>query len=143
MNRINWIFEQNNSFGLDGSTKKGIFHDYEFDIRYDCVQTKTKPNCGLVLWISKSSIKIPVRGGGMTSCIDHRFGNSVEELVSMAEEFLQQEADKFNTNQETNPQQKDFKTVAAEYYLAIATGELPRMPFDESTKILEFFKARQ
>jgi hypothetical protein len=50
MKPIIWT-EQSNFFGLDYSSKKGVFHDYEFDIRYDYEgDPKVKPeNCGLYL----------------------------------------------------------------------------------------------
>jgi hypothetical protein len=52
MKPIIWT-EQSNFFGLDYSSKKGVFHDYEFDIRYDYEgDPKVKPeNCGLYLTI--------------------------------------------------------------------------------------------
>lgn len=59
MNPIIWT-EQNKSFGLDYSSKKGKFHDYDFDIRYDYDgDPKIKPeNCILFLCISKAKKKL-------------------------------------------------------------------------------------
>ena len=48
MKPIVWT-EQNEFFGLDYSSKKGIFHDYEFDIRYDYEgNPKIKPYLSLI-----------------------------------------------------------------------------------------------
>lgn len=59
MDLINWI-EQDKFFGLDFSTKKGKFKDYEFDIRYDYDgKPNIKPeNCGLCLVIYKNRSKV-------------------------------------------------------------------------------------
>lgn len=85
MNPIVWV-EQSSFFGLDHSTKKGKFHDYEFDIRYDYDgDPKIKPeDCGLVLWIFKANKRI-----GST------FGRSVKSLTTNAEMYLERERQKF------------------------------------------------
>ena len=85
MKPITWI-EQEKSFGLDHSSKQGIFHDYNFDIRYDYDgDSKIKPeNCNLNLTISKGRIKI-----------ESKLGKSIKALVTFSEKFLQNEREKF------------------------------------------------
>ena len=85
MNPIIWT-EQNELFGIDYSSKKGIFHDYEFDIRYDYDgECKVKPeNCGLYLTVFKNKNKV-------TS----KFGFTIEALVKFSENYLLEEQKKF------------------------------------------------
>lgn len=85
MNSIIWT-EQNELFGLDYSSKKGKFHDYEFDIRYDYDgDPKIKPeNCGLHLTIHKGKL-----------VITSKLGSTIEELVKFSEKYLLEEQKKF------------------------------------------------
>jgi hypothetical protein len=85
MNPIIWT-EQNEFFGLDYSSKKGTFHDYEFDIRYDCDgELKVKPeNCGLYLTVFKNKNKVA-----------SKFGFTIEALVKFSENYLLEEQKKF------------------------------------------------
>lgn len=85
MKPIIWT-EQNEFFGLDYSSKRGKFHDYEFDIRYDYDgDPKTKPeNCGLHLTVHKGQGKIA-----------SKFGNTIEQLVKFSEKYLLEEQKKF------------------------------------------------
>ena len=85
MNPIIWT-EQNENFGLDYSSKKGKFHDYEFDIRYDCDgESKVKPeDCGLHLTIFKNKNKV-----------DSILGFTIEALVKFSENYLLKEKEKF------------------------------------------------
>ena len=85
MKPIDWV-EQNSFFGLSHSSKKGKFHDYEFDIRYDYDgNPRVRPeNCGLHLTIFKNKIKIA-----------SQFGSSVEELVKFSEHYLKKEKEMF------------------------------------------------
>jgi hypothetical protein len=85
MNPIIWT-EQNQLFGLDYSSKKGTFHDYEFDIRYDCDgECKVKPeNCGLYLTVFKNKNKVA-----------SKFGFTIEALVKFSENYLLEEQKKF------------------------------------------------
>lgn len=85
MDSIIWT-EQNNFFGIDYSSKKGKFHDYDFDIRYDYDgQPKVKPeNCGLYLTIFKNNSKIA-----------SKFGYTKEALVKFSEHYLLKEKEMF------------------------------------------------
>jgi hypothetical protein len=85
MNQIIWT-EQNELFGLDYSSKKGKFHDYEFDIRYDYDgDPKIKPeNCRLFLIIFKANTRI-----------GSAFGISIKALTTNAEMYLERERQKF------------------------------------------------
>jgi hypothetical protein len=85
MNSIEWT-EQDKLFGLDHSSKKGKFHDYEFDIRYDYDGDPiVKPeNCGLCLTISKNK-----------SIIASKFGHTIEALVKYSEHYLLKEKEMF------------------------------------------------
>ena len=85
MNLITWT-EQNEFFGLDYSSKKGKFHDYEFDIRYDYDgDPKIKPeNCGLHLTIFKNKNKV-----------DSILGFKIDVLVMFSENYLLKEKEKF------------------------------------------------
>jgi len=85
MNPIVWT-EQDEKFGLDYSSKKGKFHDYEFDIRYDYDgDSKVKPeNCRLYLTISKNKSKIA-----------SKFGYTIEALVKYSEHYLLKEKEMF------------------------------------------------
>lgn len=85
MDSIIWT-EQNNFFGIDYSSKKGKFHDYDFDIRYDYDgQPKVKPeNCGLYLTVFKNNSKV-----------DSKFGFTIESLTKYSEHYLQKEKEKF------------------------------------------------
>lgn len=85
MKPIIWT-EQNSLFGLDYSSKKGKFHDYDFDIRYDYEgDPKIKPeNCELCLTIYKGKGRII-----------SRFGSTIEELVRFSEYYLLKEKEKF------------------------------------------------
>jgi hypothetical protein len=85
MNPIIWT-EQNEFFGLDYSSKKGTFHDYEFDIRYDCDgELKVKPeNCGLYLTVFKNKNKVA-----------SKFGFTIEALVKFSKNYLLEEQKKF------------------------------------------------
>lgn len=85
MKQIIWT-EQSSLFGLDYSSKKGKFHDYDFDIRYDYDgDPKIKPeNCGLNLTIFKRKCRIL-----------SRFGSTIEELVKFSEYYLLNEKEKF------------------------------------------------
>lgn len=85
MKPIIWT-EQNEFFGLDYSSKKGKFHDYEFDIRYDYDgDPKIKPeNCGLHLTVHKGKGKIA-----------SKFGSTIEQLVKFSEHYLLKEKEIF------------------------------------------------
>ena len=85
MKSIDWI-EQSSFFGLDYSSKKGKFHDYDFDIRYDYdCDPRIKPeNCGLYLTISKNKSKIA-----------SKFGYTIEALVKYSEHYLLKEKEMF------------------------------------------------
>lgn len=85
MNSIIWT-EQNELFGLDYSTKKGKFHDYEFDIRYDYDgDPKIKPeNCGLHLTVFKNNNRVAFK-----------FAFTIEALVKFSENYLLEEQKKF------------------------------------------------
>ena len=85
MNLIIWT-EQNENFGLDYSSKKGKFYDYEFDIRYDYDgDPKIKPeDCGLHLTVFKNNNKV-----------DSKFGFTIESLVKFSENYLLKEKEKF------------------------------------------------
>jgi hypothetical protein len=85
MNPISWT-EQKEFFGLDYSSKKGTFHDYEFDIRYDYDgNPKIKPHyCGLHLTIFKNKSKV-----------GSKYGHSIEYLVKHSENYLLKEKEKF------------------------------------------------
>jgi hypothetical protein len=85
MKPIVWT-EQNEFFGLDYSSKKGIFHDYEFDIRYDYEgNPKIKPYyCGIFLTIFKNNSKV-----------GSKYGHSIETLVRYSEIYLENEKQKF------------------------------------------------
>ena len=85
MNPIVWK-EQDEKFGLDYSSKKGKFHDYEFDIRYDYDgDPRIKPeNCTLFLCVFKANTRI-----GST------FGVSIKALTTNAEMYLERERQKF------------------------------------------------
>ena len=86
MKQIIWT-EQSSLFGLDHSSKKGKFQDYDFDIRYDYDgDPRIKPeNCGLYLTIFK-------RKGRIIS----RFGSTIEELVKFSEHYLLKEKEMFS-----------------------------------------------
>jgi len=85
MKPILWV-EQDNFFGLNSSSKQGIFFDYNFDIRYDYDgDPKQKPEkCGFNLTIHKSGIKI-----------ESKLGNSISFLVRYSEKYLESEKEKF------------------------------------------------
>jgi hypothetical protein len=85
MKPIIWI-EQDNLFGLNHSSKQGLFHDYNFDIRYDYDgDPKIKPNdCGLNLTIIKSGVKV-----------ESKLGKTIKSLVKYSELFLEKEKEKF------------------------------------------------
>lgn len=85
MNPIIWT-EQNELFGIDYSSKKGKFHDYEFDIRYDYDgDPKIKPeNCGLYLTVFKNNNKVA-----------SKFGSTIEHLVKFSQHYLLEEQKKF------------------------------------------------
>lgn len=85
MNSIIWT-EQNDFFGIDYSSKKGKFHDYDFDIRYDYDgDPKAKPeNCGLSLTILKNNSKV-----------GFRFGFTKEALIKFYEHYLEKEKEKY------------------------------------------------
>lgn len=86
MKDIIWT-EQHINFGLDYSTKKGKFHDYSFDIRYDYDgKSKFKPkNCGLTLIMCKNKTQFY-----------STFGPNIDILVKYCENFLQKEKLKFS-----------------------------------------------
>ena len=85
MNPIIWT-EQNENFGLDYSSKKGKFYDYEFDIRYDYYgDPKIKPeDCGLHLTIFKNKNRV-----------DSILGFTIEALVKFSENYLLEEQKNF------------------------------------------------
>lgn len=85
MKSIIWT-EQNDFFGIDYSSKKGKFHDYEFDIRYDYDgDPKLKPeDCGLYLTVFKNNNKV-----------DSKLGFTVESLVRYSINYLYEEQKKF------------------------------------------------
>lgn len=85
MNPLIWT-EQNELFGLDYSSKKGKFNDYEFDIRYDYDgDPKLKPeDCGLHLTIFKNKNKV-----------DSVIGFTIESLTKYSEHYLEKEKEKF------------------------------------------------
>ena len=85
MKPIAWV-EQSIFFGLDYSSKKGKFHDYEFDIRYDYDgDPKIEPEkCGLHLTVYKNNGKVA-----------SKFGFTIEELVKFSETYLLKEQEKF------------------------------------------------
>lgn len=85
MKPILWV-EQDNFYGLDHSSKQGLFFDYNFDIRYDYDgDPKQKPEkCGFSLTIHKSGIKI-----------ESKLGNSIKTLVKYSEKYLEIEKEKF------------------------------------------------
>ena len=85
MNPIVWT-GQSNFFGLDYSSKKGKFHDYDFDIRYDYDgDPKIEPQeCGLHLTIFKNNAKVA-----------SKFGFTIEVLVRFSETYLLREQEKF------------------------------------------------
>lgn len=85
MKSIIWT-EQNELFGLDYSSKKGKFHDYEFDIRYDYDgDPRIKPeDCGLYLTVFKNNNKVA-----------SKLGFTVESLVRYSINYLYEEQKKF------------------------------------------------
>ena len=85
MKPIIWT-EQSNFFGLDYSSKKGIFYDYEFDIRYDYdgEPNEEPEDCGFYLTVYKNK-------GKVTS----KFGFTIEALVKFSETYLLREQEKF------------------------------------------------
>ena len=85
MKAIDWV-EQNSFYGLDHSSKKGKWHDYVFDIRYDYDgDPRIKPeNCGLCLTIHKNGAKV-----------DSKFGSTIEQLVKFSENYLLKEKERF------------------------------------------------
>ncbi len=85
MKPIVWV-EQGVFYGLDHSSKKGKFHDYEFDIRYDYEgDPRIKPeNCGLYLTIYKGKGRIA-----------SKFGSTIEQLVKFSEQYLLKEKEMF------------------------------------------------
>ena len=87
MKSIVWA-EQSSFYGLDHSSKKGKFHDYKFDIRYDYEgDPRIKPeNCGLYLTIYKGKGRIA-----------SKFGSTIEQLVKFSEYYLLKEKEMFIT----------------------------------------------
>ena len=85
MKPIDWV-EQSSFFGLDHSSKKGKFHDYDFDIRYDYDgDPRIKPeNCGLYLTVYKNNGRVA-----------SKFGSNIEQLVKFSENYLLKEKEKF------------------------------------------------
>lgn len=85
MNPIAWV-EQSSFYGLDYSSKKGKFHDYDFDIRYDYDgDPRIKPeNCGLCLTVYKNNGRVA-----------SKFGSTIEQLVKFSENYLLKEKEKF------------------------------------------------
>ena len=66
--------------------KKGKFHDYDFDIRYDYDgDPRIKPeNCGLYLTVYKNNGRVA-----------SKFGSNIEQLVKFSENYLLKEKEKF------------------------------------------------
>lgn len=85
MKPIDWI-EQSSFFGINHSSKKGKFHDYEFDIRYDYDgDPRIKPeNCEVFLTVYKNKGKVA-----------SKFGSTIESLVKFSEHYLLKEKEKF------------------------------------------------
>ena len=85
MKPIDWI-EQRSFFGLDHSSKKGKFYDYDFDIRYDYDgDPRIKPeNCGLYLTVYKNNGRVA-----------SKFGSNIKQLVKFSENYLLKEKEKF------------------------------------------------
>ncbi len=129
---INWK-EQNENFGLDVSTKNGKIFDYEFDIRYDCVMTKEKPSCGLVLHVYKGNVRL-----------FFKLGESIEYLTKQAELFLEKEASRFacfydkKVEQKKNDRELIKKTILDEYKngnIVVSTHDgIKGMPLKEFVK---------
>jgi hypothetical protein len=77
---INWT-EQNKLYGLNYSSKTGLYKDFVFDIRYDYDgdKPKVKPeDCGCCLSISFNSIYIEKT----------KFGD-IDSLTKEAEKYLE------------------------------------------------------
>lgn len=86
LTKITWT-EQNILFGLDYSSKKGIYKDFSFDIRYDYdgIDPKIKPNhceCNLTIKFKGAQIY-------------DRFGINIDDLTEASELYLQAFLEKY------------------------------------------------
>ncbi len=88
-NRITWT-GQDKYFGLNYSTKRGKFLDFEFDIRYDCdlKDSTVNPSEDVGLWITIHF---------MNKKIDGTHGRTVNALVQYSERYIDEFLQKYKS----------------------------------------------